>query len=76
MDWIELIKENVVVITCLTVVLGYFSSSFNSLRQEIRLSTAEHRLSSERHEARCDKLYQMFYDLIRETTKKDSKNES
>jgi hypothetical protein len=69
MEWIELIKENVVVITCFTGVLGYFASSFKDLKREIRLSTAEHRLSSERHEARCDKLYQMFYDLIKDGKK-------
>ena len=68
MEWIELIKENVVVITCLTGVLGYFASSFKSLRAEIKTS-------SDRHEARCDKLYEMFYDLIRESKKKDSKHE-
>jgi hypothetical protein len=69
MDWIELVKENVVVITYLTGVLGYFASSFKSLRAEIKTS-------SDRHEARCDKLYEMFYDLIKESKKKDSNNES
>ena len=59
MEWVELIKENVVVITYLTGVIGYFASSFKSLRAEIKTS-------SDRHEARCDKLYEMFYDLIKE----------
>lgn len=63
MDWTQLIKDNAVVITYLTGVLGYFSSSFKSLRQEIKTS-------SERHEARCDKLYEMFYDIIRENNEK------
>lgn len=66
MEWIEIIKENVVVISCFTGVLGYFASSFKDLRREIRLSSSEHRLSSERHEVRCDKLYEMFYELLKE----------
>jgi hypothetical protein len=65
MDWIQLIKENVVVISCFTGVMGYFASSFKDLRQEIRATTEAHRLSSERHEARCDKLYEMFIDLLK-----------
>ena len=71
MEWIGILKENVIVISCFTGVLGYFASSFKDLKREIRLSTAEHRLSSERHEARCDKLYQMFIDLLKEKVKND-----
>lgn len=71
MDWTQLIKDNALVLTYLTGVLGYFASSFNSLRQEIKTS-------SERHEARCDKLYEMFYDIIRENkeNRKGQKDES
>lgn len=69
MEWTQFIKDNFIVLTYVTGVLGYFASSFKSLRAEIKTS-------SDKHEARCDKLYEMFYDLIRESKKKDSNNES
>lgn len=77
MEWTEIIKENFVVISCFTGVLGYFATNFKELKREIRESSEKQdkkydafrkvvQDSSERHEARCDKLYEMFIELLKE----------
>lgn len=55
MDLLDLIKEYIVVVSFMGAIFGYFTARFNRLSYEIKTS-------SERHEARCDKLYEMFVE--------------
>jgi len=55
MDWVQLIKDNFLILSCTGGIISFFSSRFNSLKNEIQASSA-------RHEARCDKLYEMFVE--------------
>lgn len=89
MGFIEFIKDNFLVLslalTCSGGIIGFFSSRFSQLRNDINKSSERHEErcdklyqifaeSSERHEARCDKLYQMFIDLLT-SRQTDTKND-
>ncbi len=80
MEFVEFIKDNIIIFTCTGGIIGYLSALFSRLSDKIDRTSEIHEArcdklyqsfaeSSERHEARCDKLYEMFIDLL-----KDKKN--